>query len=234
MLERFLESKLAAIGHVLEEVAPRTVWHVGPLEITTTVVNTWAVMAIIALVAILLRRQIQERPRGLQTLAEIYYRFIEGLLEQALGHSDRRFVPLVGTFFLMVLALNYSWFIPGVVPPTTDLSTTVALAATDILLVQIFAARAVGLRRYLKRFVEPIPFLLPMNILEELVKVFSLSVRLFGNLFGGDMVVAALFVLVPFLAPTPVMLLEVLFGFIQALIFATLTSVYVATAMGHH
>ncbi|NLG68358.1 MAG: F0F1 ATP synthase subunit A, partial [Firmicutes bacterium] len=69
---------------------------------------------------------------------------------------------------------------------------------------------------------------------EELVKVFSLSVRLFGNLFGGDMVVAALFVLVPFLAPTPVMLLEVLFGFIQALIFATLTSAYVATAMGHH
>ncbi|WP_324669214.1 F0F1 ATP synthase subunit A [Geochorda subterranea] len=234
MLERFLESKLAAIGHVLEEVAPRTLWQVGPFEITTTVVNSWAVVAIIAVVAVLLRRQIQQRPRGLQTLAEVFYRFIEGLLEQSLGHADRRFVPLVGTFFVMVLALNYAWFIPGVVPPTTDLSTTVALAATDILLVQVFAARAVGLRRYLKRFVEPIPFLLPMNVLEELVKVFSLSVRLFGNLFGGDMVVAALFVLVPFLAPTPVMLLEVLFGFIQALIFATLTSVYVATAMGHH
>lgn len=234
MLERFLESRLAAIGHVLEEVAPRPVWHVGPFEITTTVINSWAVVAIIALLAIVVRTQIRERPRGIQTLAEVYYRFIEGLLTQALGHSDRRFVPLVGTYFLLVLALNYAWFIPGVVPPTTDLSTTVALAATDVLLVQIFAARAVGLKRYLKRFVEPIFVLAPMNVLEELVKVFSLSVRLFGNLFGGDMVVAALFVLVPFLAPTPVMLLEVLFGFIQALIFATLTSVYVATAMGHH
>ena len=234
MLQRFLESKLEAIGHVLEEVAPRPVWHVGPLTITTTVVNSWAVVIIIAILAVVLRTQIGARPRGLQTLAEVYYRFIEGLIEQSLGHRDRRFVPLVGTFFLLVLGLNYAWFIPGVVPPTTDLSTTVALAAADVLLVQIVAARAVGLRRYLKRFIEPIPFLLPMNVLEELVKVFSLSVRLFGNLFGGDMVVAALFVLVPFLAPTPVMLLEVLFGFIQALIFATLTSVYVATAMGHH
>lgn len=229
-----MESRLEKIGEVLTEVAPRTLWHVGSVEITTTMLNSWVVVAIIALLAVVVNRSIRERPRGIQTLAEVYYRFVEGLLEQSLGHSDRRFIPLVGTFFLLVLSLNYAWFIPGVVPPTTDLSTTVALASTDILLVQVFAARAVGIRRYLRRFIEPVPFLLVMNILEELVKVFSLSVRLFGNLFGGDMVVAALFVLVPFLAPTPVMLLEVLFGFIQALIFATLTSVYVATAVGHH
>lgn len=234
MLESFLASRLEAINHVLTEVAPRPLWHVGPFEITTTVVNSWVVVAIIGVLAWWVGRRVQYRPRGIQTLAEVFYRFVEGLLEQSLGHSDRRFVPLVGAYFLLVLGLNYAWFIPGVVPPTTDLSTTAALAAVDILLVQVYAARAVGVRRWAKRFLEPFPFMLPMNILEETVKVFSLSVRLFGNLFGGDMVVAALFVLVPFLAPTPVMLLEVLFGFIQALIFATLTSVYVATAIGHH
>ncbi|MBE3599456.1 MAG: F0F1 ATP synthase subunit A [Limnochordaceae bacterium] len=234
MLERFMQSRLSAMSDVVTEILPRPLWHVGPYTITTSVVNSWVVVLIIGVLAYWAGRHLEERPRGIQTLAEVYYRFIEGLLEQSLGHSDRRMVPLVGTFFLLVLGLNYAWFIPGVVPPTTDISTTAGLAFTDLILVQVFAARAVGVRRYLRRFLEPFPFLLPMNLIEELVKVFSLSVRLFGNLFGGDMVVAALFVLVPVLAPTPVMLLEVLFGFIQALIFATLTSVYVATAMGHH
>ena len=230
----FLLARLEAIGEVVHELAPRPLLHLGPYTLTTTVVNSWVVVAGIVVLAFLVGRRIQERPRGLQTLAEVYYQFIEGLLESALGHADRRFVPLVGTFFLLVLGLNYAWFIPGVIPPTTDLSTTVALAVTDIVLVQIMAARVVGVRRYFKRFVEPVAVMLPMNLLEEFVKVFSLSVRLFGNLFGGDMVVASLFALIPFLVPTPVMLLEVLFGFIQALVFAMLTSVYVATAMGHH
>jgi len=230
----FLLARLEHIGEVLEELAPRPLFHLGPYVITSTVVHSWVVVAAIVLLAFVVGRRIQERPRGLQSLAEVYYQFIEGLLHSALGHADRRFVPLVGTYFLLVLGLNYAWFFPGVVPPTTDLSTTAALAVMDLLLVQILAARAVGVRRYFKRFFEPVAIMFPMNILEELVKIFSLSVRLFGNLFGGDMVVASMFTLIPFVVPTPVMLLEVLFGFIQALVFAMLTSVYVATAMGHH
>ncbi len=230
----WFSARLEAIGEVVNELLPRPVAQVGPYTLTTTVVHSWVVAAAIILLAFVVGRRIRERPRGLQTLAEVYYRFVEGLLESALGHADRRFVPLVGTYFLLVLGLNYAWFIPGVVPPTTDINTTVALAVMDILLVQVLAARAVGVRRYLRRFIEPVVIMLPMNVLEELVKVFSLSVRLFGNLFGGDMVVASMFALLPFLVPTPVMLLEVLFGFIQALVFASLTAVYVATAMGHH
>ena len=114
------------------------------------------------------------------------------------------------------------------------MAATLALALFSLASCQFYGIKRRGFMNYLRSFVEPVAIMFPMNILEELVKIFSLSVRLFGNLFGGDMVVASMFTLIPFVVPTPVMLLEVLFGFIQALVFAMLTSVYVATAMGHH
>ncbi|HEY8486662.1 MAG TPA: F0F1 ATP synthase subunit A, partial [Limnochordales bacterium] len=105
----FLLARLEAIGEVVQELAPRPVIHVGPYVLTSTVVNSWVVVAAIVVLAYVVGRRIQERPRGLQTLAEVYYQFIEGLLHSALGHADRRFVPLVGTYFLLVLGLNYAW-----------------------------------------------------------------------------------------------------------------------------
>jgi len=151
-----------------------------------------------------------------------------------MGKEGRRYLPLVVTLFVFILSLNLSWFIPGMKPPTMDLSTTAAFAVTTIILVQIFGIRKLGLGGYIRHFFQPAPFLFPLNVIEELVKPVSLSLRLFGNLFGEEMVVTILFLMIPFLLPTPIMLLGVLMGTIQAFVFTLLTVTYIANFIHGH
>jgi F-type H+-transporting ATPase subunit a len=130
--------------------------------------------------------------------------------------------------FIFILTLNFGWVIPGLMPPTTDLMTTAALGVTAVVLVQVTLLRAKGAKGYLRHMAQPTVVMIPMNIIEELVKPFSLAVRLFGNMFGEEMVVTILFLLVPVLAPTPVMALGLLMGTIQAYIFSLLIVTYLA------
>jgi F-type H+-transporting ATPase subunit a len=141
---------------------------------------------------------------------------------------------LVGTLFLFILFLNLAWFIPEMRPPTTDLSTTVAFAVVTIILVQLIGIKKNGLGGYIKHFFQPIPFLFPLMIIEELIKPVSLSLRLFANMFGEKMVVAALFLLFPLLLPTPMMVLGIIMGVIQALVFSLLTVVYITSFIQGH
>ncbi|NLW06633.1 MAG: F0F1 ATP synthase subunit A, partial [Clostridia bacterium] len=124
--------------------------------------------------------------------------------------------------------------IPGMKPPTMDLSTTAGFAITTIIIVQIIGIRKRGLVGYIRHFFQPVPFLFPLNIVEELVKPVSLSLRLFGNMFGEEMVVVILFLLLPFLLPTPVMFLGLLMGFIQAFVFTLLTITYISAFIHGH
>ena len=102
-------------------------------------------------------------------------------------------LPFVGPLFVFILALNLGWVIPGVMPPTTDLMTTAALGLTTVALVQLAIVRAKGVIGYLRHLAQPTVVMIPMNIIEELVKPFSLAIRLFGNMFGEEMVVTILF-----------------------------------------
>ncbi|MBC7324756.1 MAG: F0F1 ATP synthase subunit A, partial [Moorella sp. (in: Bacteria)] len=119
-------------------------------------------------------------------------------------------------------------------PPTMDLSTTAGFAVATIILVQLIGIRKKGLLGYIKHFFQPAPFLFPLNVIEELVKPVSLSLRLFGNMFGEEMVVTILFIMLPFLLPTPVMILGVLMGLIQAFVFTLLTVTYIANFIHGH
>ena len=98
------------------------------------------------------------------------------------------------------------------------------LAATVFVATQVYGVKALGFR-YLKKFLQP-AFMLPLNIVEQFVRPLSLSLRLFGNIFGEEMVIAVLLGLVPYFAPIPVMILSLLFGFIQAIVFTLLSSIY--------
>lgn len=218
------------IGHLTRY----EMFRIGPVEITSTVVNTWIVMAVLFVAVYLLTRRLGERPRGAQTLLELIIEFFYSLIDEGMGREGRRYLPIVGSVFTFVTVLNLSWFIPGMVPPTTDLMTTAALGVTTVLIVQAAAIYHRGFRGYLHRFAEPMAIMIPMNIVEEVVKPFSLAVRLFGNMFGEKMVVTILFVLAPLLAPTPVMVLGVVMGLIQAFIFSVLTVTYLATATQGH
>ena len=151
-----------------------------------------------------------------------------------MGKEGRKYIPLVGTLFVFILFLNLSWLIPGMRPPTTDLSTTVSFAIVTIILVQIIGIKKQGLGGYVKHFFQPNPFLFPLNVIEELVKPVSLSLRLFANMFGEKTAVAVLFLMIPLVVPTPVMLLGLIMGLIQALVFSLLTAVYIANFVQGH
>lgn len=234
MFQRIIEAKVHELSQVMDHLVAHEVFRIGPAVVTSTVVSTWVVMAVLIPLVILLTRNLSDKPRGVQHVLEMLVEFLHGIIEQGMGKVGRRYLFLVGTVFVFILFLNLSWFIPGMVPPTTDINTTAALAVVSYLIVQIIGLRQQGLGGYLRHYIEPVPFLLPMNIIEQVVRPFSLAVRLFGNLFGGKTVVTILAALIPLILPVPVMMLEILTGFIQAFVFATLTVVYLAAIAIRH
>jgi F-type H+-transporting ATPase subunit a len=162
-----------------------------------------------------------------------------------LGEKEYRpWVPFIGTLFLFIFVANWSgalvpWKIIGLpegelAAPTNDINTTVALALLTSLAYFYagFKKRGIG---YFKKYVEPTPILLPINILEDFTKPLSLSFRLFGNILADELVVGVLVLLVPLIIPLPLMALGLFASAIQALIFSTLAAAYIAESMeGHH
>lgn len=228
-----MAERIEELASLLDHLTPKVFFHVGPYGITSTVVYTWVAMAILFAIVFLATRRLEERPGKAQNIVEALVEFVQGLVEQDLGKDGLRYVPLVGTLFLFILFMNLLWFIPGLIPPTSDLSTTAALGVTTILIIHGTAIKRQP-RQYFGHYFKPYILMLPLNIMEELVKPFSLSVRLFGNIFGGKAVVTTLAILVPLLLPVPVMLLEVLLGSIQAYVFAMLTVAYLGMMFRHH
>lgn len=226
--------KLHQLATVVEHVQPHVVFYLAGIPIRNTVVNTWIVMAVLLVFAYFVTRNLKEKPRGWQHLPELYVEFIWGLLESLMGRKGRKYLPYVGSLFAFILFLNLSWFVPTMKPPTMDLSTTAAFGVTTIIVVQILGIVDRGLRGYVKDYLSPSIILSPLNVIEEGVKPVSLSLRLFGNMFGEEMAVTILFILVPLLVPTIVQLLGVIMGFIQAFVFTLLTCTYISIrSMGH-
>ncbi len=211
-------------------------FHIFGLPVTSYVTTMWAIMGVFLIVSIIVTRRLNKVPGRLQNLVEFT---VEGLLNFFGGilgpEKARRYFPLLATFFLFILFSNWSGILPGAGhvkgfrPPTSTLSVTAGLAIVAFFATQIAGVRERGLK-YLKHFIEPIPIFLPMTLIEEFVKPLSLSLRLYGNIFGEETVIAVLFSLAPYFSPIPMQLMAILFGFIQALVFTTLTAIYIATA----
>ncbi|KUO51292.1 MAG: hypothetical protein APF76_17595 [Desulfitibacter sp. BRH_c19] len=230
-----MEEKAKALSDIMHHMEPQHVFNLGPVSIDTTVVNQWIAMLILFGLIYWITRGLKSRPQGKkQVIAEFMVQFIQDLLEPALGKKGRKYIPLVGTLFLFILTMNLLWFIPGLMPPTTDLSTTFGLAITTIITINLIGVINNGLKGYLHHFAQPFAALMPLNIVEEAVKPVSLSLRLFGNMFGEKVVVTILFILLPVLIPVPVMLLGVLMGVIQAFVFTLLTVTYLTTSIKGH
>lgn len=224
------------MGHLLEELTRRTVFHLGPLAVSSTVVHTWVIMAALGLVlAVFTRRLSADRPGPVQQFLEMLYEFVEGLVAEVVGHEGKRFLPFVGALFLFILVLNLSWLIPGMIPPTSDPSTTLALAVCTLLVAQVAGIRAKGFGGYARGFLEPVPVMAFLTVIEEFfTKPFSLAVRLFGNVFAEELVIGVFFLLVPLLVPTLIQFMGLLFGTVQALIFATLAATYISQQVHGH
>ena len=157
--------------------------------------------------------------------------------------KGRKYMPLLVALFLFILLSNYAGLVPGLMAPTSVLSTTVGLAITAWVYYHFQGIRAQGLKSYLLHFAAPpgaplwmAPIMLPIELISHMSRVMSLSLRLFGNVFGEELVIFVLFSLIPFIVPLPMMMLGLVTGGLQAFIFVLLTTIYLAGAVAieHH
>jgi F-type H+-transporting ATPase subunit a len=179
-----------------------------------------------------------ENPGKLQVVLEEIVGFLVGMLKENIGPQGVKYLPLVGTVFLFIFLGNLFGKVPGLMSPTASLNVTLGCAITVWVYYHLQGIIVQGPVGYVAHFFTPpgVPALLgPLVGVIELVshtsRVLSLSLRLFGNVFGEELVVLILASLVPFLVPLPMMLLGVITGSLQAYIFALLTVIYLAGAV---
>lgn len=207
-------------------------FHIGPVPVAEPVVTTWVIMLVLLLLSRYLTRRLQATPGKTQMLLEILVSGIQQQIEQIIGPDTRRYLPLLGTLFIFLVCCNLCDLLPGVQAPTGKLETPAALALVVFFAVQYYGVRTRGMRGYLGSFAEPKVIMLPLNILSQITRTFSLMVRLFGNVMSGGFIIALLVALVGLFVPVPLMALEMLIGLVQAYIFAVLATVFIGAAVG--
>lgn len=224
------------------EVGKHFYWNIaGFLVHGQVLVVIWFVFAILLTFSFLGSRNIEQIPRGWQNFMECVLDFVTEIARNQLGESFyREWLPFIGTLFLFIFGCNWAG---AIIPwkliklpegefaaPTNDINTTVALALLTSLAYFYAGLSKKGLG-YFKRYIQPIPLLLPINILEDFTKPLSLSFRLFGNVLADELTVTVLTGLVPLVIPLPIMFLGIFAGSVQALIFSTLAAAYIAEAL---
>lgn len=214
-----------------------TLFYIGPIPVDHLIVTEWVIIALIGLIAFSATKNMQMVPRGLQNAFEAIitwsYDFFTSLMEKE--HVAKRWAPLLTCFFLFILISNYSGLLPGAghisgfQPPTSNWNVTMTLA-----IITFFSVHVAGFSEhkggYFGHFISPSPLMLPLNLIEEVTRPLSLTVRLFGNIFGEEMVIAFMLFMVPFFIPMALMGLSVLLGAIQAVVFTILSASYIASA----
>jgi len=210
--------------------------HIGPFAINATLVFTWLVMAILVLGSWAITRNLSTEAsvsRG-QLLLEIVLEGIRGQIREVIGTNPDRYLPFIGTLFLFIFISNVLSIVPGFHPPTGSLSTTSALALCVFVAVPIFGILSQGFRGYLKSYFQPSPLMMPFNLIGEITRTISLSIRLFGNMMSGTMIAAVALVIAPLFFPIIMNALGLLIGVIQAYIFSILALVFIASATRAH
>ncbi len=214
--------------------ASDVVFTIGPAPVTAAVVTTWGIMAALALVAFLVTRRLRIEAGSVQSVAELFCGTVDAQIKATLQAGPARYRALVGTLFVFILSANWSSLVPGIEPPTAYLETDAALAFIVFVATIYFGVRVNGLGGYLKSFARPSVIMVPLNLVEQLTRTFSLMVRLFGNVMSGVFVVGIVLSLAGLLVPIPLMALHLLTGAIQAYIFAVLATVFIAAAVSEN
>jgi F-type H+-transporting ATPase subunit a len=232
---------------ITEAISIKTVFTIKAfgveVPISDTVLATWTVMAVLFLASWLLTRRLREQPSKPQILLEAFVGFVNQFAERNIGHHGRDFAAFLGTIFLFLIAANLApmfspmggfGFEPAFVikPLTRDINVTAAFAVVVIVTVIGSTFRYRGVRGWAKGLVSPMPFMLPFNLLEYAIKPLSLCLRLFGNILGAYIIMQLIEAVAPVAFPPIAGLYFDLFdGLIQAVVFAFLSTIYVAEAI---
>ena len=231
-------------------IVAETVFHIGPFPVTNTILTAWIVMCILVIVSFCIYKGMSYIPKKLQNGAEALIEALLDFMETVGGSRDaaKRFFPIVATIFLYVLFSNWLGVFPGVgsigiheiregkevfIPffrsAYSDLNMTLALALMTVILSHLFGLWHVGAKHHLGKFIilkSPIAFFTGiLEIIGEFSKIISLSFRLFGNIFAGEVLLIIIGSLIPYVIPVPFLGLELFVGLIQAIIFAVLAMV---------
>jgi len=201
------------------------------MAVTTTVLATSAMVLVLCVLAIVAGRRIKATPGRWQSTAEWGVSALETLLAEMTGSSGQRYVPLVATVAIFVLAANLMAAVPFVEAPTADINTPVALALVVFFSVHYFGVRELGLVGYLRKFGQPFVLFLPINVLGNLTRTLSLAIRLFGNMVSHQIIVAILLLILPLVVPAMLEIFGLFIGVLQAYIFTILTVVYIGGAV---
>jgi F-type H+-transporting ATPase subunit a len=231
--------------------------------ITNTLIISWLVIAFLIVISILVKKHLNEIPRGLQNLVEAIFEFLLSFIDGVTGNRSQsiKFFPLVATIFFFVLFSNLVEIIPGLgtiglkeihegkevlIPfirsSSADLNVTAAIAVVAVLGVQIFGIIGLGIFKYAGKFLVPPwrpPYLVGtfvgfLELIAEVAKIISFSFRLFGNIFAGEVLLTVVLFLIPYIVPLPFLFLEIFVGFIQAVVFSMLTLVFLKMAVSFH
>lgn len=231
---------------------PEIIFRLGPVNITNTLLDTLLVDLILVGGVLFVSKNLSLIPNffqsAIESIIEVFYNLTKSVSKT---YVDKIF-PFVLSFFLFILLVNWSGLIPGVgtigliedkklVPilrsATSDLNTTLALALVSAVATHVLSIKTIGFKDYLSRFFSLNPLNLFIGILEiisEITKVISLSFRLFGNIFAGEVVILTVGSIFAFIFPIPFLFLEIIVGFVQALVFAMLTMAFMAILTTPH
>jgi len=214
---QFISSKLQVMLHIGDTAA-------------NAVVYTWIVIGILLVLSKLATSSIKLVPGGMQNFMEVVVDGVENMVIDTMGEHGRPFFPLIATLAIFILVSNLIGLIPGFFPPTANINTTAACAIIVFLSTHIVGIKHHG-THYLKHFLGPIWWLAPVmffiEVIGHLSRPVSLTLRLFGNMNGHELVLMIFFGLAPFLVPLPMMLMGVLVSFIQAFVFMLLAMIYI-------
>lgn len=203
----------------------------GGIPVPESCVMTWVIMAFLVIASILLVRKLKTVPTGSQCLLEIGINWMNNFFLEILGPKGKKYLPVLETLLIYIGISNIVGLF-GLRPPTKDIGVTATLALFAILLIQYTGIRERRFKGWLHSFIEPMPLMLPMNILELAIKPLSLCMRLFGNVLGAFVVMELLKMVVPVGLPVVFSFyFDIFDGCIQAYVFVFLTSLFMAEAM---
>ena len=234
-------------------LSPYVLGYIGDVPITATLVTAWFSMLLLFLFAWVLRNRLLAVPGHVQSVVEVAIGGAHDYVANVLGskqYADRYF-PVIFTIFIFILTFNWIGLLPGVgafgsydetgylipwlYPSATDLNMTIGLAIVAFFTVQLAGVVAIGLWKYVGKFINfssPLAFMIGLiELASELSRLISFSFRLFGNIFAGKVLILVVFFFAPYLAPIPVYGYEVFVGLIQAVVFAILTLFFIKVAI---
>ena len=208
----------------MESITPQIIFYIFGIPISSTIISTWVAMALIITIVLLVSKSF---PVALDMIGETLTSIVSGVMT---NQDTDSYLPLLGSLAIFIAVSNSIGIIPILTAPTSDINTPIALSLVVFFSVHFYGIQKKGLTNYFKEVTSPI-FLLPFEIIGQISRTLSLSLRLFGNIISGELITAIVFGLIPLIAPLPLIGLSLFIGILQAYVFTALSSLYIDLAV---